>query len=119
MKSNKIGEIGENLALKHLKRCGYRVVERNFSTRFGEIDLIVNKKGVLIFVEVKTRMGRGRPEWSITGEKINQVKQMAEAYLIKKEPKYKNLRLDALCIDLNYQLEVEDIRHYQNLTLNL
>ncbi len=95
------------------------MIERNFSTRYGEIDLIVKKKGVLVFVEVKARLGYGKGEWSITQKKINQVKRMAEAYLVKEQPKYKNLRLDAICLDLNHDLLVDDLRHYQNLTMNL
>lgn len=119
METKRVGEIGEDLAVDYFKKKGYRLIERNFSTRYGEIDLIVKKRGILIFVEVKTRLGRGRPEWSITQKKINQVKRMAEVYLVKNEPKYKNLRLDTVCIDLDHDLRVDDLRHYQNLTLNL
>lgn len=49
------GEKGERLAARHLRRRGYRILERNYQTRFGEIDLIARKGGVLVFVEVKTR----------------------------------------------------------------
>ena len=49
------GERGEKLAARLLRRKGYRILERNFQTRFGEIDLIARKGDVLVFVEVKTR----------------------------------------------------------------
>ena len=49
------GEKGEKLAAGYLRRRGYRILERNYQTRFGEIDLIARKRDVLVFVEVKTR----------------------------------------------------------------
>ncbi|MBP5618294.1 MAG: YraN family protein, partial [Clostridia bacterium] len=49
------GERGEKLAARYLRRKGYRILERNFQTRFGEIDLIARKGDQLVFVEVKTR----------------------------------------------------------------
>ncbi len=125
MKKKRVGEIGEKLAAKYLRKQGCRIIERNFSTRFGEIDLIAKKKGVLVFVEVKARLGfgrpalrRGRPEWGIDQKKISKVKKMAEVYLVKEQPKYENLRIDAICIDLNTDLKAEEIRHYTNLTLD-
>jgi putative endonuclease len=119
MKTRRVGEVGENLAEKYLRKHGYRIIERNFSTRFGEIDLIAKKKGVLVFVEVKARLGFGRPEWSIDQKKIGKVKKMAECYLVTEQPKHKNLRIDAVCIDLNTDVKAEDIRHYENMTLDI
>ncbi len=119
MKSKRVGEIGEKIALRYFKKKRYRLVKRNFSSRFGEIDLIVKKKKQLVFVEVKTRLGKGRGEWSINSNKIAQVQRMAEAYLIKNKLDFKNLRIDAVCIDLNHDLQADDLRHYKNLTLNL
>ena len=52
---NGIGAWGENLAAKYLKKQGYRILERNYSCRFGEIDLIVTDRRFLVFVEVKLR----------------------------------------------------------------
>ena len=118
VKTKRVGKIGEDLAAKHLRKQRYRIIERNFSTRFGEIDLIVKKNGVLVFVEVKARLGFGRPEWGIDNKKISRVKKMAEGYLVTEQPKYENLRIDAICIDLNSDLEAEEIRHYENLTLD-
>ncbi|WP_166396602.1 YraN family protein [Rubrobacter marinus] len=53
------GELGESLALGYLVRKGYELVERNYRTRHGEIDLILRGEDVLVFVEVKARRGRG------------------------------------------------------------
>lgn len=119
MRKKRVGEIGEDLAVRFFKKHGYKVVARNFSTRFGEIDLIAFKSGLLLFVEVKTRMGRGQPEWGISRKKISQVQRMAEVYLVQEKPKYQNLRVDVVCIDLNAALKADDIRHYKNMTLGI
>ncbi len=50
-----LGRLGERLAAEHLERLGYRVVARNYRTRFGELDLVVTDEEVLVFCEVKTR----------------------------------------------------------------
>lgn len=57
MKSNRaeIGAFGEEFTVKYLKKQGYKILERNFHSRFGEIDVIASKKDVIAFVEVKTR----------------------------------------------------------------
>jgi putative endonuclease len=55
-----LGRLGERLAVEHLRRLGFAIVARNVRTRHGEIDLIASRKGVLAFVEVKTRRAKGR-----------------------------------------------------------
>ena len=50
-----LGRLGERLAAEHLERLGYRIVARNYRTRFGELDLVVTDEEVLVFCEVKTR----------------------------------------------------------------
>src|ERR671926_1473687 len=79
-----LGRMGEDLALAHLERLGYELVARNHRTRWGEIDLIVHDRAVLVFVEVKTRRatGSGRGPWEALHErKRAQVRRMAAAYL--------------------------------------
>ena len=54
------GEIGEEIAARHLEQHGYRVIERNFRTARGELDLIAADSSSIVFCEVKTRVARGR-----------------------------------------------------------
>jgi len=111
------GQIGEKLAAKYLREKGYQIVDKNFRTRFGEIDLIVKKNNVLVFVEVKARTGgQGEPEWQINRGKINRVQKMAQAYLIKKQPDYEDLRIDAVCLVLNVDQEIIRLKHYKNVS---
>ena len=51
-----IGRAGEELAARHLGRCGYRIIDRNFRTRFGELNLVALGRRDLVFCEVKTRV---------------------------------------------------------------
>ena len=81
------GREGEVLAEEHLRRKGYRIVHRNFRTPRGEIDIIARHKGVLVFVEVKTRRSRrrGHPKYAITPAKQKKISIVALEYLKKNE----------------------------------
>src|SRR5215210_3156254 len=54
------GALGERIALEHLERRGYRIVDRNFRTRYGELDIVAADRRALVFCEVKTRVAGGR-----------------------------------------------------------
>jgi len=56
-KNYEVGRLGEKIAAEFLAKKGYRILARNFRTRFGEIDLVAAKDGVLVFVEVKLKIG--------------------------------------------------------------
>ena len=96
-----LGQAGEDLALAHLERLGYRLVARNHRTRWGEIDLVVCDGATLVFVEVKTRRatGSGRGPWEALHErKRAQVRRMAAAFLadVRERPHAAELRFDAI-----------------------
>jgi putative endonuclease len=93
-----LGRIGEDAAAAHMERLGYDVVARNHRTRFGELDLICSGFGALVFVEVKTRRGRGSP-WDALGPgKQGRVRRMAISYLsdCPDRPFSASLRFDAI-----------------------
>jgi len=79
----RLGERGEAAAEGLLRRAGMKILERRFRVRFGEIDLIAEQGGQLIFVEVKTRRGSGygRPAAAVTGIKRERMARVALAYL--------------------------------------
>lgn len=80
------GNRGEDLALQYLAKKGHVLVERNYRTRHGEIDLIVVSERALVFVEVKLRRGTGfgEPLEAVTPRKQARIRQMAELYLAQK-----------------------------------
>lgn len=83
MNRQAVGKFGEDLVCRHLKKNGYRILERNFRTRFGEIDIIAAKKGHTAFVEVKTRNtdDYGAPAESVGVRKQRSIILAAQAYI--------------------------------------
>ncbi|OGY43544.1 MAG: YraN family protein [Candidatus Buchananbacteria bacterium RIFCSPHIGHO2_02_FULL_40_13] len=99
--NSKIGRLGEDLAGRFLEKNGYQIIDRNFQTRYGEIDLIARQADEILFCEVKTRLSLqyGYPEQAVDGKKINHLLQAAKIYL-----KIKNFncfwRLDIISVEL-------------------
>jgi putative endonuclease len=81
-------------------RRGYRLVERNYRTRRGEIDLILRKEGTLVFVEVKLRRGTGfgDPLEAVTPRKQATLRYLAERYLAVRQPNFDTVRFDVVGI---------------------
>lgn len=85
----RLGEIGERLARRHLVARGYRVLDRNFRTRHGEIDVVAAGSDCLVFCEVKTRVTHGSPGpfgplASVGRRKQRQVRRMAAQWLAER-----------------------------------
>jgi putative endonuclease len=108
------GKYGEGEARFYLENTGYEFIEANFTVDIGEIDLIMTKDDWLVFVEVKYKSDDylGLPEDMVTPAKLNQVKRVAEIYLMNNpllKKKYEKYRVDAVCILGKL------IKHYENL----
>lgn len=111
------GNFGESLACDYLKSKGYKILERNFRIRGGEIDIVAkDTNGDIVFVEVKTRYSHefGSPLESITPWKINFLIRAANFYLVKHNLIQKPFRLDAVTVDMT---ENKRIEHIKNITL--
>lgn len=113
--NKQIGRIGEVIAEQYLVKKGWELISRNFSTRFGEIDLIMRDKDILAFVEVKTKKGLkwGSPEEMFTRNKYERVKRMASIYLQGKEVP---CRIDMVAVILGPNNEPVFVKHYGNVT---
>lgn len=108
----KAGDRGERLALEYLVGKGYVLVESNYRTRFGEIDLILRSGTTLVFVEVKLRRGSGfgDPLESVTPRKQATIRTLAEGYIADREPDFEEARFDVVGI-----LETEGGREIQHI----
>jgi putative endonuclease len=95
-----LGSWGERIAASRLEQGGWRVIERNYRLGRREVDLIVQKDGILAFVEVKTRSGTqfGPPEASITSRKRREIEAVARDFLMRHRPRYLGVRFDAVAI---------------------
>ncbi len=78
-----LGQLGEDLAVQHLQRLGYVILERNYRCEYGEVDIIARDHGRLAFVEVRARRGTafGTPEESVTPRKQQRLATVARNYL--------------------------------------
>ena len=92
--NNKLkGAVGEQLAVNYLKKLGYKILETNFSTKVGEIDIIAQDKNYIVFIEVKNRtsLKYGRPSEAVNYIKQTKIKQVSQIYL------QKNNKLNSFC----------------------
>ena len=112
-----IGQKGESIAAAYLEENGYIIIDRNYRTPHGEIDLIAAKGEVITFVEVKTRTSNslGPPEISITSRKIEHMRNAAE-YFIQQHPEMTNdWRIDVITIQLKSNQSVPIVDHFENV----
>ncbi len=120
-KNYEVGKLGEKLAENFLVKNGYRLITRNFHTRFGEVDLVVERNKKLIFVEVKLKIGEefGTPEEMITKHKLRQIEMTGQSFLMKYpeyEKFYESMQIDAVCIVMDTNREVLRMDHYENIS---
>ena len=112
------GKLGEDLASNFLKEKAYRIIDRNFHSRTGEIDLIATNKGILVFVEVKTRWNAsyGRPEESVTPWKIKSIISAAQYFKLLHPELPAALQIDVVAVELDGRNQSKTITHLQNVT---
>ena len=116
-KNFETGRLGEVIAKKYLQDKGYDIIDQNYKTKYAEIDLIARHKGILVFVEVRTKTKEqfGTPEESINRNKINKLIKNAQSYAAIKNYN-KEYRIDAICVILDENKKVKRITHYKNIT---
>ena len=115
------GELGERIAARHLLERGYQVLERNFRTRYGELDLVVADDRCIVFCEVKTRVWRGRagPATGIDAigsAKRRRLRAMAGQWLRDRpagsgRPRRDRLRFDAIGVTLSPSGALVSLEH--------
>ncbi len=98
LSKKRAGDHGEDIALQYLSRRGYELVERNYRTRYGEIDLILRQNATLVFVEVKLRRGAGfgDPIEAVTPRKQESIRRLAEQYIAEVQPSFDEARFDVV-----------------------
>jgi len=111
-----IGSVGEKIALEFLKKKGYAVIETNFRTPFGELDLVARHGGTMVFVEVKTRTtsSLGPPSASVTRIKQRHIIKNALFYLKRHGRVDSNWRIDVVSVKLDKSYRLENIEIIEN-----
>jgi putative endonuclease len=122
----RLGELGERLARQHLTTRGYRVLDRNFRTRHGEIDVVAAGDGCLVFCEVKTRIAHGPPGpfgplAAVGPRKQRQVRRMAARWLAERANRLggeggrpATIRFDAIGVTLSPGGSLVNLDHVEN-----
>ena len=112
------GRLAEARAGEHLASLGYRILERNARTRYGELDLVALDRRTLVFIEVKaaragSRVGPERPVLWVTPRKQLQVRRLATAWMAERRsvPRYAEIRFDAVGVVLDRDDVVVDLEH--------
>lgn len=96
------GDMGEEYAAWLLKKRGYKIIERKFRSKVGEIDIVAQDKDTLVFVEVKTRWSKkyGKPEEAVTPRKLAKVERAGQLYSLVHPTLPKKLRVDVVAIEV-------------------
>jgi putative endonuclease len=115
----RLGILGESLAAQHLERRGFRILERNYRTRWGELDIVAFDGQMLAFCEVKTRRTANRetsPFESIRPQKRAQVRKMARSWLVERRgsrPYAPAMRFDAIGVTFDLAGRLVALEHLE------
>jgi putative endonuclease len=111
------GELGERLAAGLLERGGCRILARNYRCRGGEVDIVVDDQGELVFVEVRTRRAGGLvgPEESVTLLKRQRLLRAAEHYLQATDCADRPWRVDLVAIEIDGRGRVQRLEHLRSI----
>ena len=118
----KIGDIGEEVVCKYLETKGFRVLERNYLRKWGEIDIVAEKGQLLSFIEVKSvsrEPGKGyRPEENMHPAKLKRLHRVIQTYLLdRKVPDSKEWRVDVACVYLDFSTRKARVEMLENVIL--
>lgn len=112
-----IGDQGEKQIQKYIQHLGWSIIQTNFHTRFGEIDIIAKDGDEIVFVEVKTRTNDlfGRPEESVSKGKMRKMLLTAHLFLLQNKWETCVYRFDVFSIMKNSdRLQIE---HFKNIQI--
>lgn len=109
---------GEEIAVSYLRKKGYKIIERNFRAKGGEIDIIAIDGDTLVFIEVKARstVEFGSPLEAITYRKMKALVKTAQFYKIKNTKLPEVLRIDAVAISLDSENKVKSVELVKNIS---
>lgn len=124
----KIGKIGEDTSVKHLVKLGFKIVERNYRKKWGEIDIICKKDKILHFIEVKSvsletfRLAKDSlllsPEENIHFWKRKRLSRAIRTYLLERNVSSEtNWQIDMMAVFINLKLLKAKIRFTENINL--
>jgi len=136
--TQKIGEIGENIAVKFLMKRGFLILDRNYTKKWGEIDIVAEKSNRLYFIEVKSvscetlsfvtsfkntqgvsyeTLGQYNPEDNMHPWKLKRMARTIQTYLLSKKLDEKEWQVDLLVVFLNLKEKNARIKVVKDIIL--
>lgn len=114
----KTGSSGEKLAVNFLKKQGYKIIETNFKSKAGEVDIIAQEIDTLVFIEVKTRHSRefGLPEEAVGYRKLGHIRSVINYYRALRQNLPEGDRIDVVAIEVGQNETVERLELIKNVT---
>ncbi|MCB9808916.1 YraN family protein [Candidatus Nomurabacteria bacterium] len=121
----RLGERGEQIAVEYLKKNGFSILERNFATKDGEIDIIGQKDTMIYFVEVKTTSIRHdnvlyknqyKPEYNVSREKLIRLRKCAENYIFSHNVSCET-HFSAILIQIDKKYKKAHLRFMKNIII--
>ena len=115
----KFRDIGEKIAVKFLANSEYKIIGTNYQKSWGEIDIVVEKDGIIRFIEVKTSIYYPNPSFTpeirVDWRKKRKLKRICETYLYEnKASKDQEWQIDVISVILNEDDSVREINHIEN-----
>ncbi len=113
---SQLGKLGEKLAAEHLVKRGFTIRHTNFRCAQGEIDIVAERDGWLVFFEVRARSGSdfGSPEESVTLSKRQRLVAVAEAYRQDHVDVPANWRIDVVAVEVDYRGKLQRLEVIEN-----
>ena len=125
--TQKTGEIGENIAVKFLMKHGFAILDRNYTKKWGEIDIVAEKENKLHFVEVKSVVRNGdvsretldeyRPEDNMHSWKLKRLARAIQTYLLSKKLDERDWQFDLLAVFLSLKDKKAKVKMVEDIVL--
>ena len=113
------GSFAESLAEKFLKDRGYKILDRNYRKPWGEIDIITEKEGIIIFVEVKASDSPApkgfEPEKRVNPNKVKRIKRLAQTYIQQNNLDDRSWQIDIIAVEFNKNRGAARVTHFKNV----
>jgi putative endonuclease len=114
----KIGRLGEEIAVKHLVKHFFEILDRNYRKKWGEIDIVAKKDGILHFIEVKTVSYETKPEENVHFWKRKRLSRVIQTYLADKNVSCEtDWQVDSIAVFLNFKTRQAKVRFIENIIL--
>jgi putative endonuclease len=113
---HRLGARGEQIAADRLEQAGWHILARGYRLGRREVDLVVRRREVLAFVEVKTRSGYGYgpPEEAVTYRKRSEIEAVARDYLMRHSDGVTDVRFDVVAIEIGKHSEIVRYEHIED-----